>query len=87
MRPPAVIFDLGGVLVDWNPRHLYRKLIPDPVEMERFLAEVCTREWHERQDAGGDAEAATAALVARFPAQEALDQYTALGYGLGPYAD
>jgi 2-haloacid dehalogenase len=72
LREAAVIFDLGGVLIDWNPRHLYRKLIADAAEMERFLAEICTREWHERQDAGGDAAAATETLVARFPAQEAL---------------
>ena len=40
------VFDMGGVLLDWNPRHLYRKLIPDPAEMERFLATVTTPQWH-----------------------------------------
>lgn len=48
----AVVFDFGGVLVDWDPRHLYRKLFDDPVEMERFLAEVCTSEWHLEHDRG-----------------------------------
>ena len=67
-----MIFDLGGVLIDWNPRHLYRKLIPDTAEMERFLAEVCTRAWHERQDAGGDNDEATETLVARHPEHEPL---------------
>ena len=43
---------MGGVLLDWNPRHLYRKLIPDPEEMERFLATVTTTQWHGLQDAG-----------------------------------
>jgi 2-haloacid dehalogenase len=47
----TVIFDLGGVLIDWNPRYLYRKLFKDDVEaMERFLVEVCTTEWNEKQD-------------------------------------
>ncbi|HYE74649.1 MAG TPA: hypothetical protein VEF04_15020, partial [Blastocatellia bacterium] len=49
---PAIIFDLGGVLIDWNPRYLYRKLINDEAEVERFLAEVCTQEWNVKQDAG-----------------------------------
>ena len=61
------VFDFGGVLVDWNPRHLYRKLIPDASEMERFLAEVTTREWHQVQDHGGDCRKATLALQARHP--------------------
>jgi 2-haloacid dehalogenase len=52
-RRRVVVFDLGGVLLQWNPRFLYRKLFPgDDAEMERFLAEVCTEEWNERQDAG-----------------------------------
>jgi 2-haloacid dehalogenase len=49
----VAIFDLGGVLLEWNPRHLYRKLFRgDEVAMEHFLANVCTTEWNERQDAG-----------------------------------
>ncbi len=71
-RPSVAVFDFGGVLVDWNPRHLYRKLIADPEEMERFLAEVTTREWHAAQDHGGDARAATTSLQARHPGKEAL---------------
>lgn len=47
-----VVFDLGGVLIDWNPRHLYRKVFADEAAMEKFLAEVCTQEWNEMQDAG-----------------------------------
>jgi len=48
-----VVFDIGGVLLNWNPRHLYRKLFPgDERAMEEFLATVCTVEWNERQDAG-----------------------------------
>ena len=67
----VVVFDLGGVLIDWNPRYLYRKVLPE-AEVERFLAEVCTQAWNERQDAGRTVAEATAELVARFPDQEAL---------------
>ena len=66
-KPSVVVFDFGGVLVDWNPRHLYRKLIPEAGEMERFLAEVTTREWHMVQDHGGDATEATRRLQAQHP--------------------
>jgi len=59
---------MGGVLLDWNPRHLYRKLIPDSVEMERFLASVTTPQWHTVQDHGGDPADATLRLQAEFPA-------------------
>ncbi len=48
----SVVFDLGGVLVDWNPDYLYRKLIPDEKERTFFLTQVCTRAWHFRHDLG-----------------------------------
>ena len=49
----TVVFDLGGVLIDWNPRHLYRKLFAgDDAAMEHFLATVCTHDWHRHHDAG-----------------------------------
>ena len=50
----AVVFDLGGVLIDWNPRHLYRRLFADPGEMEDFLGRVCTDAWHREHDLGAD---------------------------------
>src|SRR6201987_657547 len=57
----AVVFDLGGVLLDWNPRHLYRKLFDgDEAAMERFLANVCTMEWHHAHDLGVPPERAKA---------------------------
>lgn len=69
----TVIFDFGGVLVDWNPRHLYRKLFGgDDAAMERFLAEVCTPDWNLRQDAGRPFAEAIAELVAQHPEQAAL---------------
>jgi len=68
----GVIFDLGGVVVDWNPRHLYRKLFAgDEGAMERFLAEVCTSAWNEEQDAGRSLAEATEERVRAFPAWEA----------------
>ena len=48
----AVLFDLGGVLIDWDPRYLYRKIFAEQAAMEHFLATVCTQEWNEEQDAG-----------------------------------
>lgn len=68
-----VVFDLGGVLIDWNPRHLYRKLFDgDAAAMEAFLATICTPAWNERQDAGRSCGEATIELKARHPEQAAL---------------
>ena len=62
----VAIFDLGGVLLDWNPRHLYRKLFNgDDAAMEDFLANVCTTEWNERQDAGRTFAEGTRELLPR----------------------
>lgn len=48
----AVVFDFGGVLFDWNPHHLYRKLIADDHERQWFLDNICTQAWNTEQDAG-----------------------------------
>ena len=64
----AVAFDIGGVLLEWNPRYLYRKLFgADEAAMEQFLAEVCTPEWNARLDAGHPFADAVAELVAAHP--------------------
>jgi 2-haloacid dehalogenase len=63
----AVLFDLGGVLVDWNPRHLYRRLFADEAAMEHFLAIVCTQSWNEEQDAGRPFCEGVELLLARHP--------------------
>ena len=69
----AVIFDLGGVLIDWDPRHLYRRLFDgDDEAMERFLTEVTSAEWNVQQDRGRSLDAATEELVARHPDKEDL---------------
>ncbi len=67
--PPirTVVFDVGGVLVDWDPRYLYRTIIPDEEVMERFLAEVCTPEWHAQHDLGASYEDTIPPLVAAHP--------------------
>lgn len=68
----AVVFDIGGVLLDWNPRYLYRKLFDDEAEMERFLNEVCTLEWHAAHDRGKPVERSCAELAALHPEHAAL---------------
>jgi 2-haloacid dehalogenase len=63
----AVVFDLGGVLIDWDPRHLYRKLLADEAAVEEFLATVCTPEWNAEQDRGRPFAEAVAELAERHP--------------------
>lgn len=65
--PTHVVFDLGGVLIDWDPRHLYRDLIPNKAEREFFLSEVCGPEWNVQQDAGRTIAEANADAIARHP--------------------
>jgi 2-haloacid dehalogenase len=68
----TVVFDVGNVLIRWDPRHLYSKLFGDPAVMERFLAEVCTDVWNLEQDRGRGWAEAIAERVALFPRHEAL---------------
>ena len=64
--PTVAVFDLGNVLIDWNPRHLYRKLFGgDDAAMEQFLATVCTQAWNEQQDAGRSFAEAVELLCAK----------------------
>jgi 2-haloacid dehalogenase len=71
-RIEAVVFDIGGVLLDWDPRHLYRKLFADAQAMELFLTEVCTPAWHAEHDRGVPFERSCAELAARHPAHAEL---------------
>jgi len=66
----TVIFDLGGVLIDWNPEYVFREVFEDHSEMQYFLREVCSPEWNEQQDAGRTLQEATEILVAQFPDYE-----------------
>jgi 2-haloacid dehalogenase len=63
----AVVFDLGGVLIDWDPRYMYRQLFADPADMEEFLASVCTPDWHRAHDLGADITQSCEQLALRYP--------------------
>jgi 2-haloacid dehalogenase len=73
----VVVFDLGGVLLDWNPRHLYRKLFAgDEAAMEHFLCSVCTHEWNRCQDAGRSFAEGARLLKAEHPDKaDLIDAY------------
>lgn len=64
----TVVFDLGGVLIDWNPDYVYRHIYPDPEERQWFFEHICTHEWNLQQDAGRPLDEATAEKVSEFPA-------------------
>lgn len=68
----TLVFDLGGVLINWDPRHLYRKLIGNEDDITIFLAEICNSEWNVKQDAGRPLAEATAERVALFPEKKSL---------------
>ena len=66
----TLVFDLGGVLIDWNPEYLYNKLIPDEKERRWFLETICTSDWNEQQDAGRSLKEGTETLVNKYPQHE-----------------
>ncbi|MDD4615608.1 MAG: HAD family phosphatase [Alphaproteobacteria bacterium] len=68
----TAVFDLGGVLIDWNPDYLYRSLILDDGERKRFLTEVCSPAWNYKQDEGRTFAEAEAELIASYPEKAAL---------------
>ncbi len=63
----AVLWDIGNVIVRWNPRTLYDKFFKEPAEADRFLSHVCTMEWHVAHDLGVTFVDNRAPLLARFP--------------------
>ncbi len=65
--PEAIVFDLGAVLIDWDPRHMYRKLIGDEAVMEEFLGEIATLRWNAYHDAGRLWSDGVAMLSAIYP--------------------
>nr|WP_218625104.1 HAD family phosphatase [Sphingomonas sp. dw_22] len=65
--PSAVIFDVGNVLYDWEPRRLYERLIEDDRALDAFMAEVVTKAWHFQHDAGRPFAETSAELSARYP--------------------
>ena len=67
MKITTIIFDLGGVLIDWNPRYVYRQIFDTEDKIDWFFENICTSEWNENQDAGRSLQEATEELVAKFP--------------------
>ncbi|KZM48395.1 HAD family phosphatase [Labrenzia sp. OB1] len=63
----TVVFDIGNVLIEWNPEYLYRQLIPDPLERKTFLETICTTKWNEQQDLGRSWREAVEMLSRRHP--------------------
>lgn len=70
--PSAVVFDVGNVLLDWDPAYLFQKLIPDPEERAWFLTHVVTLGWHVEQDRGRSLADGVAELCTRFPGSARL---------------
>lgn len=71
-----IVFDFGGVLIDWNPRYFFRSYFHDDERMEYFLAHVCSQEWNEKQDAGRSIAEAVAEAKAEHPDfADAIDCY------------
>ena len=66
----TIIFDLGGVLIDWNPDYVYKTVFKDEEKLAWFYREICTMDWNENQDAGYPLEKATEERLALFPAYE-----------------
>lgn len=66
----TIVFDLGAVLIDWNPVYMYKKMFAEPQEMDYFLKNICTKEWNEKQDAGRSLYVATQELVQKHPEYE-----------------
>ncbi len=63
----TIIFDLGGVLIDWNPDYVFSEVIPDAARRAYFYENICTHDWNLEQDAGRSIESATEMLVAQYP--------------------
>lgn len=70
----AIIFDFGNVLLEWNPRHVYRRYFDDEEAMERFLQEVNFMEWNAQQDQGRPFAEGVAELSKQFPHYSELIQ-------------
>jgi 2-haloacid dehalogenase len=71
-RINTIIFDLGGVLVDWNPNYVFHDTyFETPEQRKYFFEHICTSDWNEEQDAGRSYVEATQELVAKFPEWEA----------------
>lgn len=70
MKKDTIIFDLGGVLVDWNPHYLYDTFFEDKADADYFLEHIATGDWNEEQDAGRSLEDGTAFLLESHPEEK-----------------
>lgn len=70
MTVKTIIFDLGGVLLDWNPLYVYKDYFDSPEKLDHFFGAICTPDWNEEQDAGRSIVEATQELVQKFPGWE-----------------
>lgn len=71
LKIDTIIFDLGAVLIDWNPKYLYRKIFTEEAEMHHFLEQICTPEWNAQQDAGRSWAEAVRILLDQYPDYQA----------------
>lgn len=67
MNIKNIIFDLGGVLIDWNPKYVYRQIFDTEKEMDWFLENITTHDWNIQQDAGRTLSDATTELLVKHP--------------------
>jgi 2-haloacid dehalogenase len=67
MKTNAIIFDLGGVLIDWNPSYVFDKMFDNEEQKKHFFENICTSDWNEKQDAGRSLKEATEELVVKHP--------------------
>jgi 2-haloacid dehalogenase len=66
----TIIFDLGGVLIDWNPEYVFKTVIPDVEKRRFFFEKVCTHDWNIEQDAGRSIQEANETKIQEFPEWE-----------------
>ena len=74
MKIKNIVFDFGGVLVDWNPRYLFKDIFNDDEKMENFLKNICTDSWNIQQDAGRTLADGTKILQEKFPEESEMIQ-------------
>jgi 2-haloacid dehalogenase len=76
METKAIIYDLGAVLIDWNPDYLFRKIFNDEEKKKFFFENICTAEWNEEQDGGRSISEANEILIAQYPEwKEQIEAY------------
>lgn len=66
----TIIYDLGGVLIDWNPMYVYKDYFENEEQQRYFFEQVCTSDWNEAQDAGRSIAEATQERIQKFPEWE-----------------